>query len=147
MPVAVPVYIPYPIGYAPEELEKTQDEGDAAAEYAYDSSQEPSEPGNVTASGTDGEAPAEENENAAEAPQPSEEPVVAQPSTVLVYKDGHRTEVVNYAILGDALFDFDDEHTRKIPLADLDLAATGKANDVRGVDFTLPPGSSGGSAP
>jgi len=32
-------------------------------------------------------------------------------------------------------------HRRKIPLADLDLQATGKQNDDRGVDFRLPPTS------
>jgi hypothetical protein len=70
-----------------------------------------------------------------------EEPVVAQPTTLLVFKDGHRSEVVNYAIVGDTLFNFDEERTRKIRLADLDLAATREANDDRGVEFKLPPGS------
>jgi hypothetical protein len=41
----------------------------------------------------------------------------------------------------DALFEFVEEHTRKIPLADLDLAATAKANDALGVEFKLPPDS------
>jgi hypothetical protein len=66
---------------------------------------------------------------------------VAQPTTVLVFKDGHRSEVVNYAIVGDTLFDFAEDRARKILLADLDLAATREANDDRGVEFKLPPGS------
>ena len=67
-----------------------------------------------------------------------EEPVVAQPSTVLIFRDGHRYEVLNYAVVGDTLFDFGSERTHKILLADLDLPATRKANDDRGVDFQVP---------
>jgi len=33
---------------------------------------------------------------------------------------------------------FDDHRTKKIPLADIDLAATMKLNDERGVDFAVP---------
>ena len=57
---------------------------------------------------------------------------------MLVFKDGHKSDVVNYAIVGDTLFDFGDGRTRKIRLADLDLPATQKANDDRGVDFQVP---------
>jgi hypothetical protein len=67
-----------------------------------------------------------------------EDPVVAQPATVLVFKDGHRSEVLNYAVVEDTLFDFGEDRTHKIPLSDLDLPATRKANDDRGVDFQVP---------
>jgi hypothetical protein len=66
------------------------------------------------------------------------EPVVSQPSTVLVFRDGHEVELQNYAIVGDTLFDLADNRSHKIQLADLDLAATRKANDARGVDFQVP---------
>jgi hypothetical protein len=74
---------------------------------------------------------------AAAAP-PEPVPVPAQPSTVLVFKDGHRAEVGNYAIVGDTLFELTDGRTHKILLADLDLPATQKANDDLGVDFQVP---------
>ncbi len=67
----------------------------------------------------------------------------AQPPTVLVFKDGHQSDVLNYAIVGDTLFDFADGRTRKILLADLDLKATQKANDDRGVDFAVPSSATG----
>jgi hypothetical protein len=70
-------------------------------------------------------------------PDDTADPVATQLSTALVFKDGHRSEVVNYAIVGDTLFDFDGRK-RKILLADLDLPATHKANDDRGVDFQIP---------
>ncbi len=61
--------------------------------------------------------------------------------TVLVFKDGHQSEVENYAIFGQTLFDLTPGHRRKIALADLDLVATEKQNDDRGVTFQLPPGT------
>lgn len=70
---------------------------------------------------------------------PAAEPVVAQPSTVLVFQDGHRSEIQNYAIVGDTLFDLAGNRAHKIPLVDLDLPATQRANSDRGVDFQLPP--------
>jgi hypothetical protein len=36
------------------------------------------------------------------------------------------------------LWNFAPQHTDKIPLSDLDLPATAKANDKRGVDFHVP---------
>jgi hypothetical protein len=66
------------------------------------------------------------------------ERTVAAPATVLIFRDQHRQEVQNYAIVGETLFNFAPQHTQKIPLSDLDLAATTKANDERGVDFRVP---------
>lgn len=82
-------------------------------------------------------------------PQPLAQPTITQPDppppevkpgdpTVLVFRDGHRQQVTNYAIMGNTLYDFD--HGRKmIALAELDLPATIKANDDCGMDFTMPP--------
>jgi hypothetical protein len=76
------------------------------------------------------------------APEPTPpQPVADQPRTVLVFKDGHQQEVSNYAILGATLYDLSEGRTRKVPLAELDLQATVKQNDSRGVDFELPAAS------
>ena len=69
----------------------------------------------------------------------SSEPQPVQPLTILVFKDGHKLEVGNYAIVGTTLFDMTPGHPRKVALADLDLDATQKQNDDRGVVFQLPP--------
>ncbi|HLY62123.1 MAG TPA: hypothetical protein VKV95_15385 [Terriglobia bacterium] len=58
--------------------------------------------------------------------------------TVLVYRDGHQSEVQDYAILGKTLWIFAGQTTKKIALADLDLDSTKKMNDDRGVDFVSP---------
>lgn len=60
------------------------------------------------------------------------------PTTVLVFRDQHQQEIGNYAIVGQTLWNFSPQHTQKIPLSDLDLAATEKANDDRGITFRVP---------
>ncbi len=74
------------------------------------------------------------------APSPPryDERTEAVPATVLVFRDQRRLEVQNYAIVGQTLWTFAPQHTQKIPLSDLDLPATTKANDERGVGFKLP---------
>lgn len=59
------------------------------------------------------------------------------PATVLVFRDQHKQEVQNYAIVGQTLWSF-SPHTQRIPLADLDLTATAEANDDQGISFRIP---------
>lgn len=68
----------------------------------------------------------------------SPEPVASQPSTVLIFKDGHQQEISNYAIVGSTLYDLSDGRSKRLQLEDLDLSATVKENDQRGVEFQLP---------
>ncbi|MGB8832558.1 MAG: hypothetical protein WCC95_10445 [Candidatus Sulfotelmatobacter sp.] len=71
-------------------------------------------------------------------PSPSPEADSAQPQTTLVFKDGHQLDVGDYVIANQTLYDLTPGHPRKIALADLDLAATEKQNDDRGVPFQIP---------
>jgi hypothetical protein len=61
-----------------------------------------------------------------------------EPATALVFRDQHVEEVHNYAIAGGTLWVLSDKAAKKIPLTQLDLAATVKMNDDRGVDFQVP---------
>jgi len=70
----------------------------------------------------------------AAAPQAPED----RPQTLLVFRDGHQLEVQNYAIVGSTLYDLTPGRNHKIALADLDLAATAKQNNDRGIDFEMP---------
>jgi hypothetical protein len=85
-------------------------------------------------------APAADTSSAAAAAEPNS-PEPPQPPTTLVFKDGHQLEIENYAIVNQTLYDLTPGHPRKITLADLDLAATEKQNDDRGITFQLPPGT------
>ena len=62
-----------------------------------------------------------------------------EPMTTLVYRDGHKSEVRNYAIVGSNLIDLTKSPVmKKIPLDSLDLEATREENEENGVDFYLP---------
>src|SRR5438552_4124035 len=71
-------------------------------------------------------------------------PVAPEPPTILVFKDGHKIEIGNYAIVGETLYNMSGStgvpgrRAFKIALADLDLDATIKANEERGLEFHLP---------
>ena len=62
-----------------------------------------------------------------------------EPTTILVFRDGHQLEIGNYVIVGNTLYNMSGAYrSYKIQLADLDLPATIKANEDRGVDFHVP---------
>jgi hypothetical protein len=63
--------------------------------------------------------------------------------TVLVFRDQHKQEVENYAIVGDTLWNFAPQETVKIPLSNLDISATIKANQDRGITFSVPDSDEG----
>jgi hypothetical protein len=126
--VYVPVYVPYPV-YAeeppPEPVAEREPERVAPTIFERGTRVQRAEP----------------------RPELPPEPVAAvapprepgpQTSTVLVFRDGHRLEVGNYAIVGDTLYAFSDGLSRKIALSSLDLEATVSENDDRGVDFRMP---------
>jgi hypothetical protein len=58
--------------------------------------------------------------------------------TELVYRDKRTEQIENYAIIGQTLWVFNEQRSRKVALADLDIAATKQANEARGVEFDLP---------
>jgi hypothetical protein len=73
---------------------------------------------------------------AAQQAQPAPAPMSAP--VVLIFKDGRRTEIQNYAIIGQTLWVLDERNSTKVPLADLDLEATQRENRSRGFRFSLP---------
>jgi hypothetical protein len=75
------------------------------------------------------------------------EPTASQPGerppAVLVYRDGHREEIPDYAIADGVIYvrgnDWQNGYwTKRIPLSALDPPATMQANQQRGVKFLLP---------
>lgn len=160
--VAEPVYIPYAVPYEADSDDAAGDQNESGAVGSPADGEEPAKLSESHAgkagrrqfssngvsevadqqSGGDSDYDGgtdSAKESAPETPSDPPEPVVTQPTTMLIFKDGHRSEVVNYAIVGDTLFDFSGDRTHKIPIADLDIPATRKANDALGVEFKLPP--------
>jgi hypothetical protein len=72
---------------------------------------------------------------AAATPQAEEAPLV----TTLLFHDGRRIETRNYAIIGESIWVYTEQESKKYRLADLDVEGTKKANSDRGVLFQLPP--------
>ena len=73
----------------------------------------------------------------------SEPPVRELPPAVLVYRDGHREEIPDYAIADGVIYvggnNWQNGYwTKRIPLSALDAPATMQANQQRGVKFMLP---------
>ena len=71
-------------------------------------------------------------------PTPEKSKSEPLPPTTLVFRDGRREDVQNYAIVGDTLWILSENRARKRPLADLDVQATKQANSDRGIDFAVP---------
>lgn len=73
---------------------------------------------------------------AAPVEKPTAAPVEKLPAAlILVFRDGTRTEVQDYAVVGQIFWDLSNHGTRKIPLSQLDLQASIQANDARGIEF------------
>jgi hypothetical protein len=82
-------------------------------------------------------APGGAKDAATQAPRPK--------PTVLVFRDRHNEEVERYMVKGDFIYAGTNywstgAWTRKIPIAELDVPATQKLNEERGLKFSLPSG-------
>lgn len=71
-------------------------------------------------------------------PQPPVRAAVSGSPRVLVFRDGRRLEIQNYAVVGDTLCVLDPKFSPRIPLSELDLVRTQKENRDRGVRLPLP---------
>jgi len=61
--------------------------------------------------------------------------ITSAPDTVLVFRDGRKQEVANYAIAGQTLWVLSEKAARKIAISELDIAKTKAANEERGLEF------------
>jgi len=73
----------------------------------------------------------------------SAQPATELPPAVLVFHDGRREEVSEYSIISGTIYSKADywstgSWTKKIQIADLDVPATLKINQERGLKFVLP---------
>jgi hypothetical protein len=67
------------------------------------------------------------------------------PPAILVFRDGHTEELTSYSIIGQKIYTKAADWatgvwSRSIQIADLNIPATLKANEERGVNFELPSG-------
>lgn len=74
-------------------------------------------------------------------PAPDPAPPAAEPALTLIFKDGHRRSIRNYAMTGNSVIVMDDAASgrmQRIPLTELNLPATEQAAQQAGLDFTPP---------
>ena len=67
------------------------------------------------------------------------------PPAILVYRDGHREQVFDYAIIGGVMYARGDYYrdgywTKTVQISALDVPATMSANEASSVKFILPAG-------
>jgi hypothetical protein len=75
-------------------------------------------------------------------PQASGQPIAtppppAPPPLVLVFRDGTRLEVRDFALIGQTLWDLSSHPTRKIAVGQLNLEASIRATEARGAEFPI----------
>jgi hypothetical protein len=67
------------------------------------------------------------------------EPNAPEQALTVIFKSGEAAvKVENYMMTATVLTDLDPQHYRQIPLDEIDLAATQRANSAAGVDFQVP---------
>lgn len=70
--------------------------------------------------------------------QPPQQQAAVQPPAVpltLVLRNGEHLQVQNYAVTNNTFWDFSQRGTRKIPMSNIDLAASEKATQASGGEF------------
>ena len=82
----------------------------------------------------------EDQHASANVPRPPQYESQVRSSTpiVLIFRDKHSQQAENYAIVGQTIWLFNEKRATRVPLTDIDIAATQKANEERGVEFQVP---------
>jgi len=132
---AQPVFFPYPI-YTPVPYYPVAEQIPAATSEETDLAREVDRLRDEIERLRDEERSREEAREAVSQPRPSAEEKMA--TTILVFRDGHRSEIQNYAMVGQTLWMLTEQRARKVSISDLDVEATRKLNADRGVEFRTP---------
>ena len=82
----------------------------------------------------------EDQRASANVPRPPQYEAQVKPASpiVLIFRDKHSQEAENYAIVGQTIWLFNEKRATRVPLSEIDIAATQRANDERGVEFQVP---------
>jgi hypothetical protein len=130
--LAQPLFLPYPV-YADTSYAAPEDSGSAEQYEQADLS------ARIDRLTDDVERLREQQESARnpqERPSQGNQAAEADPPTrILVFRDGHRSEIRNYAMVGNTLWVLTQERATKIAVSDLDMTATKKANADQGIEF------------
>ena len=132
---AQPLFLPYPVYTTPYSQVADQSPA-AAADRESDLAREIDRLRDEVERMREEQVSREQARQAALQPRSSVEEKT--PTTILVFRDGRRSEIQNFAIVGQTLWVFSEQRARKIPVSDLDVEATRKVNADRGVELRFP---------
>ncbi len=133
---AQPVFLPYPVYASSRYYQVAEQTPATTSDREMDLASEVDRLRDEIERLREEERPREEAQQAAQQPRSSAADRTA--TTILVFRDGHRSEIQNYAIAGQTLWVFTEQRARKLPVSDLDVEATRKLNADRGVEFRTP---------
>jgi hypothetical protein len=97
----------------------------------------PQQQENPQTSSTPAPATRQEYHFAASSPS-APSPLTSKPLTVIFKGDRAPEKMQNYMVNSSSLTNLDSEHFEKIPLDQIDIAATQQANRSSGIDFQIP---------
>jgi hypothetical protein len=137
--------VPYAYFFAPYYYPFLDYGNSAYPDYGYDPGPDPDAQGAMMAQNVLGDqinrlSAEVEQMKYAQAPQPPpygprEEPQPPQAPVTLVLRDGQQLKVQNYAVMDQTFWDFSSQPTRKIPIANIDVAASARATAAGGGEF------------
>ena len=133
---AQPVFLPYPVYTSLPYYQVAEQTPVNTSEQETDLAREVRQLRDEIERLRDEERSREETRQAAPQTRPSTEEKTA--TTILVFRDGRRSEIQNYAIVGQTLWMLTEQRARRVPISDLDVEATRKLNADRGVEFRTP---------
>jgi len=133
---AQPLFLPYPIYASSPYYQVSEQNPTTTADQETDLAKEVDRLRDEMERLRDEERSREDARQPASQPRPSAEEKMA--TTILVFRDGHRSEIQNYAMVGQTLWVVTEQRARKVSISDLDVEATRKLNADRGVEFRIP---------
>jgi hypothetical protein len=68
-------------------------------------------------------------------PAMAEDETPSSPPLTLVMRDGKQMQLKNYAVMGRTIWDFSTQPAKRIPLANVDVAASRSATEASGAEF------------
>src|SRR6266478_721408 len=131
-----PVFLPYPVYTSLPYYQVAEQTPATTSEQETDLARQVVQLRDKIERQRDEERSREEARQAAPQARPSAEEKTA--TTILVFRDGRRSEIQNYAIVGQTLWVLTEQRARKMSIPDLDVEATRKLNADRGVEFRTP---------
>jgi hypothetical protein len=131
---AQPVFLPYPASTAPYSQAAEQNSSPVAYEED-DLSRQVERLTDEVERLREEQAAREQPRQPTLRPESSSEDKAA--TFIVVFRDGRRSEIKNFAIIGPTLWVFSAQQARKILISDLDVEATKEVNADRGIDFRV----------